>query len=261
MSCTQYDEVFTDLACGAPTDAAARDRAVAHAEGCRRCAARLARERALSDGLGALADSAARAEAPPRVKAAALAAFRAHAAEVAASPPAPWWRRQPLLLAVAATLVLAAATTGLWLAGRTGTPAPASNRPIANDVPKTDDNEPRDVNPRPVDTPPANDIASDAPVRHHKRHTTLPRPARTEVAVAATETASTQTETVTDYIPLTYLDDETAIRSGHVVRVEVSRDTLVLFGLGADVSGGGDTVKADVVIGDDGVARAIRFVR
>jgi hypothetical protein len=77
--------------------------------------------------------------------------------------------------------------------------------------------------------------------------------------VRAATTPAPQTETTTDYIPLTYVDDATAMESGHVVRVEVPRETLASFGIPASDSS--QYVKADVVIGDDGVARAIRFVK
>jgi hypothetical protein len=75
-------------------------------------------------------------------------------------------------------------------------------------------------------------------------------------AVAAKKKA----ETVTGFIPLTYMDDSVAMAGGHMVRVEVPRSSLATFGIPVP-DGAGGTVKADVVIGDDGVARAIRFVQ
>jgi hypothetical protein len=72
--------------------------------------------------------------------------------------------------------------------------------------------------------------------------------------------AANNKEEVTDYIPLTYLSNSTAFDSGMVVRVEVPRSTLISMGLPMNVENANELVKADVVVGDDGVARAIRFV-
>ena len=49
---------------------------------------------------------------------------------------------------------------------------------------------------------------------------------------------------------------------GSTVRIEVPAMTLVSFGLApTDFREGDGTVQADVLIGEDGLARAIRFVR
>jgi hypothetical protein len=66
-------------------------------------------------------------------------------------------------------------------------------------------------------------------------------------------------------MPLAY--SGVPIAGGHVVRIEVPRASLVSFGLlPADIvdtadSARGGTVIADVIVGDDGLARAVRFVR
>lgn len=66
-------------------------------------------------------------------------------------------------------------------------------------------------------------------------------------------------EVATDYLPLTFTAD--APESGHVVRVKVPRSALIAFGLPMNVNRAEEMVKADVFIGDDGLARAIRFVQ
>jgi len=68
-------------------------------------------------------------------------------------------------------------------------------------------------------------------------------------------------ETVTEYIPLTYLDDATAMESGQVVRIDVPRSSLAAFGLPVAQDRLDERVKADIIVGDDGLARAIRFVQ
>jgi hypothetical protein len=63
----------------------------------------------------------------------------------------------------------------------------------------------------------------------------------------------------TEFFPLFY--SRVPARGVHVVRMEVPRDALTSFGVDASgASGGSRMVVADVVVGDDGLARAIRFV-
>jgi hypothetical protein len=75
----------------------------------------------------------------------------------------------------------------------------------------------------------------------------------------------TSREVTTAFMPLAF--SGVPIADGHVVRMEVPRASLVSFGLlPADIveavdGAGGGTVIADVIVGDDGLARAVRFVR
>ena len=68
-------------------------------------------------------------------------------------------------------------------------------------------------------------------------------------------------EVTTDFFPLFYGSVPTA--QAHLVRLELPRDSLARFGLmsadGIDRTSG--TVLADVLVGDDGLARAVRFVQ
>jgi hypothetical protein len=69
-------------------------------------------------------------------------------------------------------------------------------------------------------------------------------------------------EIVTDFMPLTYSD--VPFSAGQLVRLQVPRTALASFGLTppdtAQTPSTG-TVPADVIVGDDGLARAVRFVR
>ena len=68
-------------------------------------------------------------------------------------------------------------------------------------------------------------------------------------------------ELVTEFFPLTY--SNVPARGGYVVRIQVPRGALASFG--ATLAAAGDNtspnVLADVVIGNDGLARAVRFVQ
>ena len=69
-------------------------------------------------------------------------------------------------------------------------------------------------------------------------------------------------EVTTEFLPLTYSD--VPATGGQVVRLEVARGALAAFGLTSTEAAAGspsDTVLADVFVGEDGLARAVRFVR
>ena len=69
-------------------------------------------------------------------------------------------------------------------------------------------------------------------------------------------------EVATAFLPLGY--SRIPMTSGQIVRLEVPRAALASFGLAAiDVPAASRsaTVLADVLVGEDGLARAVRFVR
>ena len=65
-------------------------------------------------------------------------------------------------------------------------------------------------------------------------------------------------ETKTDFIALSYAANTD---SGQIVRVKVPSSMMVSLGVAANVEKGSELVSAEVIIGDDGLARAIRFIR
>ena len=68
-------------------------------------------------------------------------------------------------------------------------------------------------------------------------------------------------EIATYFIPLMNRELFTQIDGGQVMRVELPRSALMSFGLPMDMERASERIKADVVVGNDGLARAIRFVR
>jgi hypothetical protein len=64
-------------------------------------------------------------------------------------------------------------------------------------------------------------------------------------------------EVATEFFPLMY--SNVPVANGHTVRLELPQAALTSFGLEADDASG--TVLADVLVGQDGLARAVRFVR
>lgn len=184
-------------------------------------------ERELMQRLGALREAMKNERAPERVRAAVLEAYRRH-------PPRParaWWRQWGFA-AAAAVAAIAVITTvaGFWPAGRERrAPAVAevSRPPFVEET--------RAAGPSP------------------------PAAARQSVLRgAAVEPAA---EAAVPFIPLVpdlaWMPGEGA----QVLRVTMPRTALQSFGLPVDENVAFDTVRADIVVGQDMVARAIRLVR
>jgi len=67
-------------------------------------------------------------------------------------------------------------------------------------------------------------------------------------------------EIATDFILLTYGDPDVG-SDAQMVRVELPRSAMARFGLPVNMDRADQRVKADVLLGSDGLARAIRFVQ
>jgi len=77
---------------------------------------------------------------------------------------------------------------------------------------------------------------------------------------AINETADIR-EITTEFIPLVQDAGFTQSEGTHLVRVELPRSALSSFGIPVNAEQAGGRVKADVLVGEDGTARAIRFVQ
>jgi hypothetical protein len=84
-------------------------------------------------------------------------------------------------------------------------------------------------------------------------------PAATRAAVVSESGRGSADEVSTDFFPLAY--SNVPAPAGHMVRIQVPRTALASFGVTSFASADDASVLADVVVGDDGLARAVRFVR
>jgi len=65
-----------------------------------------------------------------------------------------------------------------------------------------------------------------------------------------------------DFYALSYAGDPSETeRGGRIVRVDIPRSTLFAMGVDVPLENESETVKADLLIGSDGVTRAIRVVK
>jgi hypothetical protein len=77
-------------------------------------------------------------------------------------------------------------------------------------------------------------------------------------AMLASISGSLEEPPLGDFLPLPYAHVPT--QGGQVVRMTVPRAALTSFGFDPGNPGGPDAVLADVFVGTDGLARAVRFV-
>ena len=255
MNCQKFENVVSELARGQMMAAEQRGEALAHSDACEDCALRLRDEEMLTRGLHSLAAEMESLEAPANIEANVLMAFRARKTVV----PAPVLQRRShsayWLAAVAAMLLIAISVFVFrW-----------TNRPVEDSQQAGRQEEPQ-RKPQVVENPTprlANDIAvpddDDVLPAHPKpmrnRPASIRRPANAQVANHVTN------EIATDFIPLSYMSAASFQDGGQIVRVQLPRSALANFGLPVNMDRYNEKVKADVLFGVDGTARAIRFVQ
>lgn len=193
----------------------------------------------LEEALRAVRESSAGLRAPDAVEDRLLAAFRAH--QAAAVPIARPRGRRPYVWiagAVAASVVLAAALR-------------LSQPRVVVELPK-----PARVAAMPPGAPESIAVKSD-PLQPAR-----PRPAaiRRQPKKPAAAVSAAAREVSTPFLPVPYAPALTPEDRGHVVRVKLPAASMRTFGLPVAEDRTFERVKADVLLGEDGIARAIRFV-
>jgi hypothetical protein len=276
MNCRNLETIITELARNQMLEARVKEDARAHMETCKRCAVRFADEQTLTAGLHAVAASLTAKETPARVEAALLSAFRQGAATpfVLANTPAqpirtPWlpWS----IAAAAAILIFSVFALPHLLPNNSGERAASSAQPVPGLSPtvKTPEAAPDKpaIEPLKATVNPEEeaDVVPPSPRTMDRRRAFMQtaglknRPAQR--ATNLTPTTNANEEITTDFLPLSYSSSLSQFDGGQVVRVELPRSALQSFGLPVNAESASERVKADVLLGHDGVARAIRFVR
>jgi len=239
MNCQSFREIVHEIDRPNGVEVGTLDAALGHAQACTRCARHLHRSRQVASRLRALAFADESQQASTRTEEHLLAAFRAQSRRRLR------WRAVAGWIAAAAALALAVAggtlwrhaSRSLWLAAHSeaarGTvSAPAAARSQA--------------------------LSSPGETRRDVRPSVL-NAAHTGGA-KATGRLQPEPETAGEFIPLPFADDDAPLGSGEVVRIRLSEADLGLLGLSVSQEAYAQPLTADVVIGEDGVARAIRFV-
>ena len=256
MNCQKFEQVVGDLLRGRMMEADVRAGALAHSEECGACASRLRDEGTLTRGLQLLAADMESLSAPPEMELKLREAFRQRQVVVPlatrSAQPRYWWA------AVAAVLLIAMTVAAMWW--RSATPQQQVARdeaPKQVETPKPAPNGPSDVTPK--------EALLTADNLEPRRQAQTPKPLRRNTMprqVPETQLANhVSNEIATDFMPLGDLSPAMIQDGGQIVRVKLRRSALVRFGLPVNMERYNENVKADVLVGSDGLAHAIRFVQ
>lgn len=253
MNCQKFEDIVNDIAREQIIDAGAREAALRHSEGCKHCAARLEEERAITLQLRSLAASMEGFSAPARIEARLLAAFDELALiQLTPQVSARRYRARYLIGAIAAGLLIVFGLSAIgWQPAAPMTREAGTLLLASSSAPAI----------------PSITITGPPPIMLKTRGAfpaaqkkILNRPQR--VAPSDTRPASpVNTEIATDFLPLTYGAATNLAEGGRMVRVELPHSALATLGLPVNLDRANERVKADVLLGVDGLAHAIRFVR
>jgi hypothetical protein len=292
MNCKNFEAVISDLAREQMLEAHAREDALSHVEECEDCATMLEDERALTRGLRSLAASMEQSEAPAALEASLVAKFRERKAAAEQASPvvvqmpqraSNWKRWYPHAVAAAVLLMfaiggasmlrmrdadqatsrteVAAASNSNKEAGRTTT----AGSDASKDVQSVSDGGNSEITPTNGDdtnTEGNRKLSKDevaAIMNYGPARRPIQRVPKSDVDRSVK--APVSGEIATDFMPVSYGDNLNEIDNGRIVRVEMPRSALAQFGIPVNMERANERIKADVLIGDDGMARAIRFVR
>jgi len=219
-------------------------RAQLHVETCESCRARLDGLRSVSSGVTELHQVAL----PPEVTERFAARLAEEESEQHLEPGWRGWLTRPVPLP--ARLAWCGALTILILGGLilwTTRPHPGTVvRPVAGKQQPAMAAAPREF---------VNDIP--APRLRRPRHSAK-RSVRQEHV--ASQTPAVAREIVTPFFTLPFSDAALPLDEATMIRVELPRSALELAGLPVDEDRRNQRVRADLILGVDGLARAIRFV-
>ncbi len=250
MNCQKFESVVSELARGQMMAAEQRSEALAHSDLCDDCSARLSDEQMLTLGLQSLAADMESLEAPSAVEAKLLEAFRARPVAVEKTTSIRVNQRYWIAAIAAVLLIAISLVVFSW-----------SKRPAADQRVADQQVEPQ---PKVTDKPSeqlVKDVEKPAAVESHFVKPKRNRPVSSRRAETASVANHVTKEVATDFIPLSYMSAASLQEGGQIIRVQLPRSALANFGLPVNMDRYNEKVKADVIYGVDGMARAIRFVQ
>jgi len=269
MNCKEFQTIVNELVYDKVVDAETRETGLAHAALCADCALLLSETQDVRTALQLTGRRETEA-APARVRQSLLAAFadqrKAAAPGKVAVPQAAVTsissHRKFAWLTAAAVAAAASLLIALLLPSllrRTATSKNPDGAVVIRSTP-TPLATPKEKPPTPAPKISEKQVAGVPHLTLHPKHNSLARASRKPSRTENVTGEVTAKKTGNEFLPLTYLASATAMESGTVMRVKLSRATLISLGLSVNVEHANDVVRADLIVGDDGVARAIRLV-
>ena len=240
MTCHELREALVDHARDVLTGAGSRAAIESHLEYCHACATEYARQRVLTEGLRAVARASAHEAAPSALERRLMDAFAAQGRV----EPAPAVRRRlsPWLAAAASIAIVGGVAYGVgWLKTET---TDVRLKPDATDEVRRKPDATDEVRLKP-------DATGDATNTKHTGSARRP-PSRP---------AARPGLKMDDFVTLPGAIGLPSFESGRIVRVDLPVSSLPAYGVELVPDAARNEVQADVLVGQDGQARAIRLVR
>lgn len=239
MTCHELREALVDHARDALTGAGSRAAIESHLGYCHACATEYARQRALTEGLRAVARASAHEAAPSVLEGRLMDAFAAQG-RVAPGPVVS--RRLSRWLAAAASIAIAGGVA-YGVVGRLTETTGVRLKPDATEEVRLKPDA-TEVRLRPDATGDATNKPKTASAR---------RPPSRPAARPGLK--------MDDFVTLPGAIGLPSFESGRIVRIDLPVSSLPAYGVEMVPDAVGNEVQADVLVGQDGQARAIRLVR
>jgi hypothetical protein len=254
MKCQEIEPIIISLARGQLVEAAAREEALAHLDRCARCTIAFEEQQALTAGIRVAAECLANQGASPRVEEALRRAFREQLERVTArrippESPENWrWSWRVIGAAGAMAILLLA-----LLAPENRLKSPPANQKQENHPATSSGGAPRQKQDSQARTegrgdqnqkPASNSAGSRRPSKRH----------------GVRRNAESVNEVATRFYPLVEEGEMAPLESGLIVRVEAPASTFISLGLPITAESSNRPVQADLLLGQDGLPRAIRFL-
>lgn len=241
-NCSNMEEPLVAFARGKRLNRLATQWLRTHIAACRECQQKLANEQALSMALSVLASERSE-ETSPLLENVLRDAFRRESAQKAVST------KKPLVVGIGVTAAAAILLAVAWIGSQPG-------KPVIDSQPKLAAQGRSDQLLR------ANSGTSTRdPLAVHTETTSVKADRRTVHKPQSRTSAAQAVGEATEFMRIAYTDSVLPTEQVEVVRVQMPEAALAMFGLPVDGSHLDSKIYADVVVGQDGIPRAIRFVR
>jgi len=243
MTCHSLRDAIVELARGRDSGPGTLAAVESHLEHCASCAALMTRERQLSRGLRALA-AATTADAPSEALGSRL--LEAFAERRSAPQPAGLSVTARWIPAAAAVTLVAAAAALWWVRSEPATDNVRQPQAVVAGVPKPE--------PEPAPGIALTPVTVGRPTNPDVISGRRPRGARQRSVPAAPVVRAA------GFVSIPGADGLPDFESGEIIRMEIPLTSLPTYGIEILPDAQGTPVEADVLVGQDGRARAIRLV-
>ncbi|HET6889869.1 MAG TPA: hypothetical protein VFH31_02105 [Pyrinomonadaceae bacterium] len=257
MNCVEFSDVVLDIARNQILEARVRAAALEHVADCDQCRVKLEEEQQLSMHLHTLAEVMQSLSAAAQINPRVIATLRSHSNVLRLRKMR---RRRKAWAAAAAAIVLLVIGLTVQLRNALLTPnISAVDLPHTAEIQVPGQESIRKVSSGlPLES--SQNFVKDKSklIRGHSLSLHSSNPASVRSPLVSTK--NTRNEIATDFFAVGDTSASSLADGGQLIRLELPRSALMRFGLPVNMDRADERVKADVLVGSDGIARAIRFV-